>query len=485
MSTTQKDKELVSALRRLEILKKGECFDPFDLDSRANNAQELVLRDTTTLHRYVVAGNQSGKTQLGAREISWVFLENHPWWNREMEGWGKEPLEILVVGRIHEQVEAIWENKIKPFLPEGSYKAVKIGQQIKRVINLKSGNTIRFLSHDKAQEAAQKIQSFVCHWVWLDEMPSSEKFIEELHRRVDAKQGKFIATFTPKVRNDKIRDMVDNADGSVAKKFRMSKLDNPIYKGREEIELAKLKGMPDALKRTILYGDWSGGDKAVYDYDANRNFSQLPKAYNTQWDHVAGIDPAASGNTGLCVLARDPSSHFWYIVKSEYITGRAPTELIEEVERQLRPYNIVRRVADTHETWFIKESSLRGITWMGVWNKAQRKTELITKLQQALLDGWLKATPLSEKFTREVVMCEWSMTKEDTIANSTKYHILDSMQYVLDNIPKFSEPTPQLSFDQQIRVDNRARKVGEQSAKKTKLTKGRKLWTLKQRSRWR
>ena len=63
-----------------------------------------------------------------------------------------------------------------------------------------------FTSHDKAEQAKDKVQSFVAHDFWLDEMPSHASYMEEAQRRVDAKRGQFRATFTPKSRNGRYQD---------------------------------------------------------------------------------------------------------------------------------------------------------------------------------------------------------------------------------------------------------------------------------------
>jgi hypothetical protein len=98
-------RKLAAALKRRKTLSLHDCFDPIDVNSRPTATQRQILDDVDKVQfRYVIAGNQSGKTQTGAREVSWIFSENHPNWKRP-ERWGNEPLLILVVARTTKQIE--------------------------------------------------------------------------------------------------------------------------------------------------------------------------------------------------------------------------------------------------------------------------------------------------------------------------------------------------------------------------------------------
>ncbi len=448
MDKTSK-KELAAALRRKQLLQRNVCIDPYDLESRPSEKQKVVLMDGTTLHIYVVAGNQSGKSLMGGRIVAWKFTETHPHWKRDPK-WGEEPLFMIVAGRLGHQVESLWQDKIKPFLPPGSYREVRQSSVLQKVINRENGNTILFTSHDKANQAWEKIQSFVAHHVWIDEMPSHAKYIEEAHRRVDAKQGQCICTFTPKSRNEDVRHMVDNVDPDVGIKYQMGKLDNPIYHGREEIELKKIAHLPEEVRNCILYGHWMSGDYAVFEFLQDVHVRPLPKTYNTKWPHVLSFDPAASGLGGLVIVAQDPISKNWHIVKAIYVTGKAPSDLVEEVRRIAYPYNVVRKIYDTHESWFHAEACKQGYKgWIAV-DKFQRKKELITGLQQALLDRWLLCVPRLDKLYEEFRNAEWQNMDEGKVKNSSKYHLLDALQYLVDNLPKYAEPEIKLSRDASI-----------------------------------
>ena len=471
--STENEKLLAAATLKLDALKRAACIDPADFDSRPSPTQETVLRDTDSLHIYVVAGNQSGKTAMGARIVAWKFENNHPYWKRP-KGWGKEPLLIIVAGRLTSHLEEIWRSKLEPLLTPGSFKIKRSAGVLQEVTSFSNNNKILFTSHDKAKDAKEKIQSFVAHHFWLDEMPSHSGYVEEAHRRVDARQGQFFATMTPKSRNEDIRHMVDNADGSVATKYRMGKLDNPIYHGREDVEWAKIAHLPKKVQNNIMFGDWLDGDERVFWFDRDLHQRVLPPNYTAMWPHVLSVDPAASGTVGLIVMAKEPKSTNWWVVRADYIAGTAPSLLVEQVETISKLYNVVRKIYDPHETWFAKEAQMKGATYMGVYNKTGRKKDLITAVQQALEDGWLMHCPGLNDLVIEYSTAEWAENKDDKIKNSTAYHLLDALQYAIDCLPKIEEIDPSLPYDAKLMEAFRATEKLEASLRKTSNPRVRK-----------
>lgn len=448
--TEDQKKQVAVMLRRKKMLELRMCIDPAKPSSRPSPPQQAILEDTTSLHVYVVAGNQSGKSQIGGRVTAWKFNDDHPYWKRDPE-WGDEPLLIIVAGRIGDQVEELWQRKIKPYLPVGSYNTPsRIGTVLKSVTHSTSGNKIIFTSHEKASSAWEKIQSYVAHHVWIDEMPSDSRYLEEAHRRVDARQGQVMVTMTPKSKNEKIRNMIDNVDPRIGKKYMMGKLDNPIYWGREELEIAKLAFESEERRNCILYGHWMGGEESVFEFERDKHIRDLPPNYDRNWPHILGFDPAAKGMGGLVILGYNAEAKQWHVVVAEYIQGKAPSVLVELIRTKASKYNIVRKVYDVHEGWFHDEAIVRGYKgWIAV-DKHHRKKALITGLQQALWDGWLVSIDGLTEMTSEYRDAEWLDGDQAKIRNSTRFHILDAMQYTIDNLPKEKEVGVKLTRDAAI-----------------------------------
>lgn len=462
------DHEKLDRKRRLAVaLKKARsqalrnCFDPQDLESRPTPAQEEVLRETLNpyLFQFVRGGNQSGKTQTAARIMAWFFQGYHPYLDLQSL-WPDEPIVMLMVGRIINQMEEIWARKIKPYLNDDEYQEFRPGGTLQYVVNPKNGHKIIFCSHQNPNEAREKVQSYSLHMAWLDELTDSVDLIEEIQRRVMLKRGAMLITFTPKIKADRVRKFLETPS-RVAKTYNILMLDNPAYADRKQEVLEQLNGLSETQRRTILYGDWYVGDRCVYNYDSARHRDATIPGYSTLWPHVVVVDPAASGLMGLSVWAApDTHSHTWWCVKAKYLKGGAPTELIEKVEAEVAPYQIVYRVSDEHEAWWIKENARRKIFYRTV-PKKDRKKELITQLNEALLNRRMVLTSEAMLLEEELNNAQWSETQEDRIVNASSYHLADTAQYFADTLPKVKSTPEHVSFDAQLREANRERKRRE------------------------
>lgn len=470
---------LALAADRLRRLKLAECFDPLNLNSRPTPAQQEVIDEFGKIrHQYVTAGNQGGKSQLGARIVSWMFEENHPSWKRP-PNWGDEPLLLIVLGRTSKQIEETLWKKISSFIDMHEVHEQRVGGVLQKVVNKKNKNTIIFMSHHNENEAREKIQSFVAHFVWLDEMPGNEKILEELHRRIQARNAYFLATFTPKNRNESIRKMVDASEPPFSKKYQFKMLDNPIYTDGMKADIMRsLNGLPEGYRNTILFGDWMEADSAVYQWDASV-MVRSPLSYSPSWRHVESSDPALQSKFGFTLWAEEPSTGNWYLVKADYLAGLyVPEKVLNEVLHRTAGYNIIRRVADPHESWYLHTASSKGIHYVTPFNKTQRKGELIKNLQ-SVLGQTVFVAPWCTDFIDEIQSCQWSESNADKIINSSSYHLLDSAQYFVDCRPKFEGAKPTLGWEHELRQANEQRKQREHKAtviKTQSKIRGRNVW---------
>ena len=475
MSSELDNQRLVAtAIKTLKSKQRAMSFDPWLPESRPNLKQETILKDIQHYqHRWVVAANQTGKTATGAREAAWIFTNSHPWFTPPEE-WGNSPLLMIIIGRTLQQVyENIWCEKLRPFLDPSEYKEEKTGGVVTAIRNRKNKNTILFFSHHSPEEAREKVQGFVANWVWLDEMPDSAKLIEELHRRCVAKRGRFLATFTPKLRNQEIRKMAE-VISPYQKMYKMAMLDNPIYSGREQEVLATLEGLAEDYRRTVEFGDWYTGDSAVYSFNMEKHCT-ITEGYHPSWRHIESIDPASSGLAGHVVLAESPTTGIWHVLHANYIKGASAKNLLVEMDKTRGNVNLVRRIADPHENWFIKHAADDGITFDGVWKKNERKQELIKNLQKALDESRIRISPLLDKLIAEFTTCQWSETASGKIIGSRRFHLLDALQYAVDNLPTRLEQAPTKPVTQWLREANRVRikKQADTQVQQAKLTRGR------------
>lgn len=479
-----KDKLKILALakKKLDLIKLSQCFDPYDPSATPTAEQQRFFGDISVYkHRYCVGGNQSGKTASGAWECQKIFQNKH----EDFPKIDDKPRILLIIARTSKHYTSIWEDKIVPFLPEGSFKPFITAGVLSHVKHKENGNKIYFFSHNNPENAREKVQYFAADWVWLDEMPNSFNLVEELHRRAMSREGaSFIATFTPKIINEQIRKLVDS-ENQYQQKYIFKTLDNPIFKGREEEILAPMETMSDDYKQTVLEGAWYSGDSAVYQLRPDKDICN-PPSYSPSWRHLESIDPAARGIAGLVVFAEDPSSGIWYIIKSEYLKGGPALELIDKIKPHTNGLNIVKRICDPHEVWFMAEASKHNRVYGGVFSKNNRKIELIKNLQKALLEERLKISDWCTDLIDEFNSCQWSETHKDKIVGASKFHLLDAAQYGLDRLPK-KEHIPQIQTHDQLLyradVERRKKAVAAEKSRKDRYLKRNRAWGRRRRIR--
>lgn len=447
MSDISNDKLLASAISRYELLKKNDAFDPIHLDSKPTSTQQQVMDDFGRIkQQWIRAGNQSGKSATCARIVSWVITDTHPSWKRP-DNWADEPLLVIVAGRTGKQIEDSLLPKIRSYLQPGSYKEVRIGNIIQR-LELTNGNRIIFQSLENPNTARERLQSYVAHLTWCDELPPTMEIVRELQIRTQARNGYSLWSFTPTVVSVDIQRYVDSLVPPEAVVYRFNMLDNPLYSDpirRQEL-IDRYAHLPDDQQRMIFEGGWLSTDNQVY-YFNYETMVEIPQGYSPHWRHVEAIDPALSSASGLTVWAENPQTNIWYCVLAEYVRGiYVPTDLVEHIRQKTQHYNIVRRIADPHEVWYIQTAGSRGISYMGVYKKNERKNELIKNLQQ-YLTGRVRISPTCPDLVQELQECRWSDKSDGRIVNASSYHLLDSAQYFCDSIPTPESKPPTLTLD--------------------------------------
>lgn len=467
------DKKVVERyMKELARRERLVCFDALRPGSRPTVKQEEIFNDIeNVLCRYLVAANQTGKTMLGAREAAWLLEGNHPFFDVKA-AWGERPLTLLMIGKSTKMMmNEIWDSKIKPLLAEDSYKETIQGNALQWVTHKTTGNKLIFISHNNVNEAREHSQGYVAQWVWLDEMPDSVELFGELITRVISSRGRFLATFTPLIRNLGIKDLIEAATPPTGKKYKLRMFDNPIFEGREEELLAQYAGLSEQERNARLYGDWFLGSSAVYTFSSN--MIEKPEGYHPSWRHIECVDPASSGKTGYVLLAEKPSTFQWYVVKAAYIDKDTPNTIVPEIRKLSDGYNVVKRVSDPHEAWFINGARELGLKYHGVFNKNGRLKELISNAQQFLYDGKVKIAPWCEDLISELTSMQYSDSGNGKIVGSQKYHCENSFRYACDHLLAPVKVPVHLDHTARLKYEHRLREAKEDQAKKGTASKGK------------
>lgn len=398
-----------------------------------------------------IVTHNSGKSTCGLRMVTWMLTETHPHWKRPA-AWGDEPLLLLVLNKSNKIINEMIVPRILSYLEPGSFRKVSQGGNVTKIEH-SNGNAIIFFSHNELRQARELVQGFVAHFAWIDEMPSGNRaieFVKEVQMRVHSRSGYFLATFTPLVKSEALRKLVDGAKLPLGKKYRLSLLDNPVNANRKEEILREYEGLPQSQINTRLYGDWSQGEGSVYYYDADTHV-QEPEGYSPSWPHVEVVDPASQGKMGYMLLAYSPSVKRWYIIRADYIEHKTPSDIVEEVKRRSSGFNLIRRIADPHESWYLHQAASEGISYV-LPSKGKRKEDLIMRSQEHLGprdDGkGILIAPWCTDFTDELISASWNESGS-RIVNATSYHLLDCYQYFVDCIPKVEEVATPKTWQQE------------------------------------
>lgn len=486
------DKLIAAALKKLEHINRRQCIDPKDLESRPHPGQQAIIDDFgKILTQWIVCGNRSGKTAIGARLVAWIFENDFEFLPNYPEDKKDRRKEILLLGKTTKQTEGVQWAKVKSLLTNTDYKEVRSGNQLQKVVHRENGNTITLFSFDNENQARERAQGFDGDVVWLDEMPKSADFVAELVSRVLTTGGSFLATFTPLVVSAAIKKMVESAREPHAKRYRMTLWQNPLNQipaNRDRIK-AEFAHLSKAMYNTRVNGEWSSSELAVYPWRPDEMESSLPGNYSPAWPHVEGADPAVSSKHGFVLLAQDPSTQFWYVVKAEYIEGVTDvTDLIETVKEKTAGYNIVRRVCDAANPWYTMEAAKHDMIYTIPHDKNSRRDDMISKVNSGM-GKYIFVTPWCEDLQDELLGCQWHPDDPTKIVNSKKYHLLDAMRYAIDMLPKFKGMPANTTWAQEIRQAHREERALEYKLSKAKTRLGRQQVVTQikrtRRNRWR
>ncbi len=469
------------------------AFSAEDVNSRPNAAQLEILKGVKDyLIRIVKAGNQSGKSRTCARDLTWLLNREHPYIDVTKE-WGPEPLMALVAGADRTILTTnIWQQMIKPLLADPTeWKENNSNDGIKSAVNRRTGDQIIFLTHNKgSEEDIRHLMSYAANFCWVDEIPKTAKVIEELTRRIDAKRGRLIMSYTMKFRNDAMRKSIAAMDATVTKLYRLAKLDNPIYADRKDEELAKISHLSKEEQAVILYGDDILSDTAIHSINYDLMVRPIPASYDTAWPHILVVDPATESKLGMLVAAYQQSTGLWFIVQDKYVEGLyAPSKIVAEVERRVIGLNIIDRFYDTAASWYKQEAKILGFKYKPIKEKAGSKERWIMDTNQAL--------------GTRVIICDHCETLLDeceqyqrvpgstNIQNPKKFHAVDSLHYLVEALPDMPAPPQDATYWEQFHAavnasNQRKRDRMEAKVKAAKQGRVRKLQTIKRGySSWR
>lgn len=305
---TENLREIVVKLRDIyNILqsRKNDKLANYNKGEKIHKKQ-LAFHQCQKKNRWVFGGNRTGKTECGAVECVWLARGIHPYRTNKKDccGWvvsvsqqvQRDVAQKKILSYIRPEwiVDIVMLSGRKDFAEGGVIDFIKI----KNVFGGES--VIGFKSCDQGRE---KFQGASLDYVWFDEEPSKDIYLECKMRVMD-RCGEIFATMTPLKNLSWVYDeifMNRNGDDEVWYE-QMQWEDNPFLDAKEVEYFEKSMSADDLESRK--YGHFVGACGLVYkDFDQNVNVIE-PFDVPKEWFDTMSIDPGLN----------NPLSCHWYAV---------------------------------------------------------------------------------------------------------------------------------------------------------------------------
>lgn len=312
-------KEIENELNRRKRDNKIDQYNTGEI----KHIKQILFHKCNKKNRWVFGGNRSGKTECGAVETIWLARGIHPYKdNKPRDGW---------VVSLSQQVQRdVAQNKILTYLKKEwiedivmiSGKKGSAGQGVIDTIYVKnvfgSVSKIGFKSCDQGRE---KFQGTSLDYVWFDEEPPEDIFIECRMRVLD-KCGEIFGTMTPLKGLTWVYNTIylnEKNDQDVW--YEQMEWDDNPYLSKAEIEkLSESLSEDELLSRK--YGNFTSGSGLVYnEFDENYNVID-PFNVPIEWYDKISIDPGLNNPLSAHWYACDYDGNI-YVIAEHYEKGRS------------------------------------------------------------------------------------------------------------------------------------------------------------------
>lgn len=273
-------------------------------------------------NRWVFGGNRSGKTECGAVETVWLARGIHPYKkNKPTSGWvvslSRQVQRDVAQDKILHYLNPDWIDEV--VMCEGRKDSPERGVidyiSVKNVFG--SNSKIVFKSCDQGRE---KFQGASLDYVWFDEEPPEEIYVECRMRIMD-KKGEIFGTMTPLKGLTWVYRQIylnESKDEEVWCEF-MEWADNPFL-NEEEIKLLSSTLSADELE-SRRYGKFVGNGGMVYnEFDENIHVIE-PFEVPREWYDNISIDPGLNNPLSAHWYAVDYDGNI-YCIREHYEAGR-------------------------------------------------------------------------------------------------------------------------------------------------------------------
>lgn len=294
--------------------------------------KQILFHKCYKKNRWVFGGNRTGKTECGAVETVWLARGNHPYKTNktQTDGWVVS-LSTQVQRDVAQQKILYYLNKdwiVDVIMQSGKKESMEYGIIDKILVRNVSGkiSTIGFKSVDQGRE---KFQGTSLDYVWFDEEPPQDIYMECKMRVVD-RCGEIFGTMTPLKGQTWVYNEVylnERNDEDIWFET-ISWQDNPFL-NQEEIKKLKSQ-MSQRELESRCDGKFITSNGLVYpNFDENYNVID-PFDVPKEWFDNISIDPGYTNPLSCHFYACDGDGNI-YVIAEVY----ANQTTIEEHSRKI------------------------------------------------------------------------------------------------------------------------------------------------------
>ena len=313
--------------------KDGDALAKYNTGEKVHEKQ-LAFHKCGKRNRWVFGGNRSGKTECGAVECVYMARGIHPYREnrRDTHGWvvslSQQVQRDVAQKKILRYLRKDWIEEI--VMLSGRKDAPESGViDFIRLKNVFGGvSIIGFKSCDQGRE---KFQGASLDFVWFDEEPPQDIYIE-CRMRVMDKKGDIFATMTPLkgltfVYNEIYLNRA--GDKEIWYEF-MDWNDNPHL---DKEEIVALEGcLDERALQSRKYGKFGAGEGLVYpEFDESVHVIE-PFPIPREWQDNISIDPGLNNPLSAHWYAVDFDDNV-YVVFEHYEAGQGVDYHAQEIKR--------------------------------------------------------------------------------------------------------------------------------------------------------
>lgn len=302
--------------------------------------KQLAFHKCKKRNRWVFGGNRSGKTECGAVECVYMARGTHPYREnrRDVQGWvvslSTQVQRDVAQKKILQYLRRDWIEDI--VMISGRKDAPEHGIiDFIRVKNVLGGSSvIGFKSCDQGRE---KFQGTSLDFVWFDEEPPEDVYLECRMRVIDRK-GDVFGTMTPLKGLTFVYNEIylnRRGDPEIWYEF-MEWRDNPYL---DEDEIRAVEGaMDEKTLQSRKYGKFGADDAGLVYPEFEESIHVIePFAIPKEWQDNISIDPGLNNPLSAHWYAVDYDDNV-YVVAEHYEAGRDidyHAERIKEISERL------------------------------------------------------------------------------------------------------------------------------------------------------